>query len=356
MKILVSGYHNPHYLTVTDYIERAIRLSGHGLSLFNDRKHIFPGRLRRKVAFLQKLSLLSINRAFVDLAEHIRPDGIVVTGGHRISRGALQRLSKLKTRLVLWTTDVPRVSDIMLQTAPLYKHIFCQGTEYRDLFHENGLVRAEWLPMACDPFLHGRVTVSADEQKQFGSDIAFVGSFYPERAELLQALTDQRLAVWGPGWEVLPADSRLHRFIRGSHTNFDAWVKIYSASRIVLSIHYRNSRYPYPVHQASPRVFEAMACGAFVLTDRQKDVLTLFKDGQHLVTFSDADDLKKKITHYLNHEEERRNIAEAGKREVLSKHTYPIRVQHLLARAALAVSNEQSLLSNTHPHSLRLDS
>ena len=74
-----------------------------------------------------------------------------------------------------------------------------------------------------------------------------------------------------------------------------------------------------------------MACGGFVLSDRQKDVLALFKDGEHLVTFDDGKDLVDKIKYFLQHPEERKKIAAAGRREVLNKHTYTHRIQSLLS-------------------------
>ncbi len=58
-----------------------------------------------------------------------------------------------------------------------------------------------------------------------------------------------------------------------------------------------------------PQIFEAMACGAFVLTDRQKDCLRLFKDGEHLVYFDGPQDLRDKARYYLDNEDKRRRIA-----------------------------------------------
>ena len=89
------------------------------------------------------------------------------------------------------------------------------------------------------------------------------------------------------------------------------------------------------MHQADPRVFEAMACGAFVLTDRQKDVVSLFRDGEHLVTYDDDRDLRDKIGYFLRHPEERECIAAAGMREVLNNHTYSHRVKDLFANIDL---------------------
>jgi spore maturation protein CgeB len=191
--------------------------------------------------------------------------------------------------------------------------------------------------------------LSAEEKIQFGSDLVFVGSYYSRRAEILQALARHHLTVWGPGWEALSPDSPLRACLRKAHTPPDTWTKIYSASKIVLSIHYRNPENRFHVHQASPRVFEAMACGAFVLTDRQKDVLSLFKDGEHLVSFSDAADLDRKIAYFLKHAAERREIAEAGKREVLRNHTYDHRMRELFSRIGAPVSPAAPIAATAPP-------
>ena len=191
--------------------------------------------------------------------------------------------------------------------------------------------------MACDPEVHRRVELSVEEKLKFGSDVVFVGFLLPPACRNASGGVASHPALWGPGWDVLPPTSPLRACIRGAHTQPDIWTKIYSASKIVLSIHYRDPENRFPVHQASPRVFEAMACGAFVLTDRQKDVLSLFKDGEHLVTFSDDVDLDRKIAYYLEHADERERIAAAGRQEVFKNHTYENRLRRLLDRMGATV-------------------
>jgi len=333
VKILISGYHNPHYLTVTEYIERAVRQLGHEVIVFNDRDHLIPGRLRKRWAPLQSISVAAINVNLIRLAERTRPGMIVVTGGHRITRGGLRTLIRKGFRVVLWTTDLPQAEDLMRTTAFDYHSVFCQGTEYVEIFRELGIPEARWLPMACEPQIHHPVQLTEEEGRRFGSDVVFVGSYYPWRADYLKYLAGLNLAIWGPGWEKLPTDSPLRAFIRGAHTPPETWTKIYSASKIVLSVHIQDPQRQFNVYQSSPRIFEALACGAFVLTDRQPDVLSLFRDGEHLVAFSDAEDLRQKTHYFLSCPEERHRIAEAGRQEVLNKHTYIQRLQTLLSVA-----------------------
>jgi len=330
LKILLSGHHNPHFETVTEYIERAICSLGHDLIPFEDRQYALPGRLRQRVPFLQRWDLQRINQRLIAIARESQADLTLVTGGHRILAETVQSLNDRGAVTALWTTDPPLEFGEILRAAPYYSHIFCQGTEANEIIAAKGVHRSAWLPMGCDPARHHAVSLTPEEKKRYSYDVVFVGSYYPERAALFEKLTDFDLAIWGPGWESLQAGSPLVKFIQGAHTTPDEWLKIYSASRIVLATHYRDPLGQIPVYQASPRVFEAMACGTFVLCDRQRDVLELFRDGEHLVFFSDGSDLVEKVCHYLEHPKERRTIARKGCEEVLANHTYAHRVGMLL--------------------------
>jgi spore maturation protein CgeB len=88
-----------------------------------------------------------------------------------------------------------------------------------------------------------------------------------------------------------------------------------------------------PCYQASPRVYEALACGAFLMVDAQRDVMALFKDREHLVVFRDIEELRRLLKYYLEMPEERKKIAENGRKAVLSSHTYRHRIERILTEA-----------------------
>ena len=331
MKVLLSGYHNPHYETVTEYMERAVAALGHDLVRFDDRCHIVPGRIRHCVPWLNRWDLEVINQRLVRIARRERPDLAIVTGGDRILGPTVEALKALEIVTALWTTDPPKGRVPHLAAAPHYDHVFCQGSEFVDLLRERGIDSARWLPVGCEPASHHPVELTEEERRLWGSDVVFVGSHYPEREALFEALADFDLALWGPGWEKLRKGSPLRSRVRKAHTAPTEWIKIYGASRIVLATHYRDPEGVVPVHQASPRVFEALACGAFLICDRQRDVFDLFRDGEHLAGFDDGADLAKKVLYYLAHPEERQAIARRGHEEVMRRHTYVRRIETLLA-------------------------
>jgi len=331
MKILLSGYHNPHFPTITEYIENAIRGLGHDLFIFDDRQHIIPGRLRYRFRFFHRIDLSHLNKRLFYLVQKNKPRLAIITGGHRISADSIRKMKRLGIETVLWTIDPPRDFQPILDTAPHYDHIFCQGTEAIYLFEKSGISGTRWLPMACDPSQHHPVTVSDFERARYTHDVVFVGSFYPSRASLFEPIANMDLAIWGPGWDRLENTSPLRKCIQGFHTLPAEWLKIYSTAKIILAPHYKDALNRFPVYQASPRIFEAMACGAFLITDNQKDVFALFKNREHLVCFDDSCDLFKKISYYLDHPDERRKIAENGRKEVLQRHTYTHRIKEILS-------------------------
>ncbi len=70
------------------------------------------------------------------------------------------------------------------------------------------------------------------------------------------------------------------------------------------------------------RVFDILACGGFCLTNYQEEIAAYFEDGVELVIYTDFQDMYEKIAYYLEHEEERQAIAQAGYEKVRSQFDY----------------------------------
>jgi hypothetical protein len=82
----------------------------------------------------------------------------------------------------------------------------------------------------------------------------------------------------------------------------------------------QNSRWK----EITRRIFEGMACGKLVLTDRL-DVLTglseIFIDGEDIVYYDDMADCIEKMNYYNDNQKEKRKIANSGKSKVLKNYT-----------------------------------
>ena len=92
---------------------------------------------------------------------------------------------------------------------------------------------------------------------------------------------------------------------------------IFHFSRINLNFTYRSIQSGIPL-----RCMEILGAGGFLLSNYQADLCEYFVPGEEFVYFEDKEDLVKKAQYYLEHEEERRRIAENGKRRALAEHSY----------------------------------
>ena len=328
MKVLLVGVHNRYFSNTVEFREKAIRDLGHKLVFFDDRSFIVPGRIRKHSDFLQKWDLNRINKNIVRCARKEKPDVCLFLGGQRVMRGTILALKELELYTVLWTTDIPSDFDNIISSAVYYNNIFCAGTEAIDLLNSKITKSPHWLPFACDPELHHPFDLATDEKKEFNNDIVFVGSYYPNRAKILETLSDLDIKVYGPGWSKIGAGSNLKHKIIDRRIDYDEWIKIFSGAKIVLSIHYQDGK--TPCYQASPRIFEAMACKSFVLSDDQKDVRELFEDKKQIVFYEDNLDLRRNILYYLENKQARDEIALSGYNEVIEKHTYKNRIEKIL--------------------------
>ena len=92
---------------------------------------------------------------------------------------------------------------------------------------------------------------------------------------------------------------------------------VFAGSRINLNVTLRS------IHSGIPlRVLDIMACGGFVLSNWQPEIAEYFADGQEIVLFRSLEDCPDRIRYYLEHDEERREIAEAGQRRVQELFSY----------------------------------
>jgi hypothetical protein len=105
-----------------------------------------------------------------------------------------------------------------------------------------------------------------------------------------------------------------------------AWWTLYQHAKIVLNQTVKGD--------LNFRVFEAMASGSLLLTERTPNGLfDLFEEGKHFICYTPGDEKEaaRQIEYYLNNSEERERIAAAGYTEIISKHQESHRAQEILS-------------------------
>lgn len=115
----------------------------------------------------------------------------------------------------------------------------------------------------------------------------------------------------------------------GSVDYWSEMPKVFRASKINLNFTIPNIKSGIPL-----RVWDVLGSGGFLLTNYQAELPYFFEEGKDLVCFDGVEDLREKVGYYLEHEEERRAIAESGYRKVKETHLYIERIRTMLAQVA----------------------
>ena len=99
---------------------------------------------------------------------------------------------------------------------------------------------------------------------------------------------------------------------------------VFSQSKVNLNISLKTVRTGIPL-----RVIDVMGCGGFVLTNYQEEIGEYFAMGEECAVYESMEDLCEKTIYYLNHEQERQQIARAGYERVKRDFTFEDRIQRM---------------------------
>jgi spore maturation protein CgeB len=184
-------------------------------------------------------------------------------------------------------------------------------------------IETEYFRIGFDPRVLGRL----DRPERRG--VVFVGSLRRERhgrGNELIARAAERVPVefYGYGAEDWPEGSTVRKGYRGEAWGLDMY-RVFAGAKIVLNRHLTAAE----DFANNMRLFEATGVGALLLTDAKRNLGELFEVGREVVAYDGEDDLVAAVSHYLEHEDERAAIAEAGQQRTLREHSYEARMQEL---------------------------
>ena len=162
-----------------------------------------------------------------------------------------------------------------------------------------------------------------DFKPEHRCDLLFAGNSRKVFRPIIQDVlpTQHDLHVWGTNWEpFLPSG-----LLKGEYFPYENLRRLYSSSRIVLNDHWEDmTRWGF----VNNRIFDALACRGFLLSDRNTEVGRLFPGS--VVSYDSREDLHRKCDFYLSRDDDRRQLADLGYRLVTDKHGVDIRMREFL--------------------------
>jgi glycosyltransferase involved in cell wall biosynthesis len=205
--------------------------------------------------------------------------------------------------------------DLMVTSIPHYISYFKKAGK-----------NAEFLKLAFENSILEKL-----QEQPVKYDITHIGGYgeiHNERNLILEKVAEVlKLDTWGYATKNLNPDSPILKNFHGEAWGIEMFNILYN-SKITITGHIKKVARNYANNMT---LYEATGVGCLLMTVMKDNLGEIFEVGKEVVAYQDADDLIEKIRYYLNHEEERKQIAEAGQRRTLQDHNYKNRSEELIA-------------------------
>ena len=262
--------------------------------------------------------------------DEFAPDLVFAVHGRKFSERHGATIKGRKS--AVWLLDEPYEVDDTSRFSQQFETTFVNDPSTLAR-HRN----AYYLPVCYDPGTH---FYRPGCERPY--TVGFIGGFNGAREDALLRLAKRNLlsyVVGGP-WR----DPRLLQLCLSKNIPASEAARLYQQTRIVINVfrktHHYNAAKIEPV-SLNPRVYEALQCGALVISEHRAEVDTLCPE---LPTFRSLEDLEQQVERFLADEELFARVRKACIRR-LASHTYADRLGMVLKttlneREGIPVSRE----------------
>jgi spore maturation protein CgeB len=327
------------------------------------------------MSLVEELGRDGMNRRLLEVAKAERPDLMfTVMFLDEFDPAVVRKISAMPDTVTLnWFTDDHwRFETFTRQWASTFNWAVTTASSALPKYDAMGfrnVIKSQW---ACNPFLYRKLDLPLKW------DVTFVGQPHGDRPETIRYLRDAGIdvRVWGRRWESgRISQDEMIRVFNQSRINLN----LSNASRPVLHpptrverardsierhafgrvakrplrplVNAARRRRPDVGTAAAPRVlpdqikgrnFEVPGCGGFLLTGNAQELDRYYEPGREIACFESREELLAKVVHYLERDDERAEIADAGLRRTLRDHTYSARLGEIFERIGLRAEGERA--------------
>lgn len=340
MRILYIGSSSPT-ACATYYADAAEKL-GHTVFRW-DPKFFETNSLQESLQV--RLSKTPLNRkmsaardSILKLCKDNRIELILNIAENFISVDTLSALQELSWRpkIIYHSHDNNFSSGILkpkdfFESLSLYDCVFTTKSQNLQRYKMLGQPFSFFIPSAFEPRVHRPIPSSESKLGTKNFEISFVGTYDYSRDRFLDALDWNRIYVWGDRWKKYSGYRKHKSHIVPHAVYFPDFADILSHSKVTLGLLREEAQ-----DRHTQRTFEIPACGSMQIAPRNSEILSFFEEDQEIVCFETLEELREKVSFYLQNDRERQRIAKGGFRRVTqSGHTYLDRVTTMLEKLAL---------------------
>lgn len=229
--------------------------------------------------------------------------------------GVLRKAKDGGTKVLSWNCDASWRQDFILNRKDAYSHFITTHSSTVNWFKKNEMkvIRSQW----------GASSLYKNHYpKDYKYDVSFIGQRHSLRGDFIQAINQAGVKVhlFGHYWDGHPDN---HGYI-----DFEEMVNVFNQSKI--NINFSNPFHTGTLPQIKGRHMEIPACGGFQLSTPADDLESYFVNGKEIVVAKDIYGMVQAIRYYLENEEKRESIAQAGYDRTMKDHTWPMRFKQIL--------------------------
>lgn len=218
---------------------------------------------------------------------------------------------------IMWNISHPQATP--LEEYEKYDYVFIASEKYANKIKSKVNTNVHTLLQCTDPDVF-----YPEKNMDISDEILFVGVTRGVYRRIVKDIlrTDHDISIYGMGWEEYIDE----KYVKGYFIPNNELHEHYSSCKILLNDHWDDMiDEDFP----SNRLFDALSCGTFVISDKIPSANTLFEGS--IITYNNVKDLNEKINYYLTHEDERIEIAKKGQKIVLENHTFDHRIKKILS-------------------------
>lgn len=327
MKILLTG--NTFHGYDVDLKNALLELDHEVVELFNNihgpynqinnvHKKWAYGILPQKLNFnyLINLSIAEYNKKLIQLNNTIKFDLIIFIGAKTVTE---KTLSEIKSKKVLWFMDGVKYYEKLLPKFNYFEHVFIFEPTDLNYLKENNIHNVSILNLG---FNKKRFFPIQDSIKY---DFSFVGSYYPNREEILNFVNNNNSngVIYGDFKKSIYP--KLKAVNAKSQINIKQTNSLFNQSFCNLNIHH-----PQSIEGLNVRTFEILGSGNLQFVENKKNALDFFEDGKDLIFYDSKEELLEKIQFYLSNKSLAENIRINGYNNAIKYHTWTNRMEQLI--------------------------
>lgn len=261
-----------------------------------------------------------------------------VDGGEWVTPQVVARLRRHARRIVNYNIDDPTGPRdgarfaAYRQAVPDYDLLVVVREENLPELRRLGARRCMRVFRSADEVSHAPRAVSALDRIAWGSDVLFLGSWFPDRGPFLLELIERGvpLTIRGPNWHKAPEWKRLQAHWAGGAIGGDDYARAIQCARVNLGLLSHDNR-----DRHTTRSLEIPALGGLLCAERTDEHERLYREGEEAVFWRDATECAEVCAALLADEPRRDRLAQAGQRRYQRDGHHNERVMQRILHAAL---------------------